>query len=188
MRKALRTYVLLLTVGSCALTAGPNGEKGDTGLNGQKGIPGLPGLKGEKGDLGNTGPPGPPGVRGPHGFNGSEGLAGPQGAKGEKGEQGNELSIRLVPGKYRGRVEVKHNNDWGTICDDNFDMVDGKVICKMLGFQSVISTFTATPGSGKIWLDDLRCTGEESDIFGCQHSGAGVHNCDHSEDAGVQCV
>uniref|UniRef100_A0A3P8U9P3 Macrophage receptor with collagenous structure n=1 Tax=Amphiprion percula TaxID=161767 RepID=A0A3P8U9P3_AMPPE len=168
--------------------AGLHGEKGDPGLYGQKGNPGIPGLKGEKGDLGNVGPPGPPGVRGPHGFNGTEGPPGPQGAKGEKGEQRNELSVRLVPGKYRGRVEVKHNDVWGTICDDNFDKLDGKVICKMLGFQSVISTFTATPGSGRIWLDELRCTGAESDIFDCQHSETGVHNCGHDEDAGVQCV
>uniref|UniRef100_A0A3Q1FRY1 SRCR domain-containing protein n=1 Tax=Acanthochromis polyacanthus TaxID=80966 RepID=A0A3Q1FRY1_9TELE len=98
------------------------------------------------------------------------------------------VSVRLVPGKYRGRVEVKHNDVWGTICDDNFDKLDGKVICKMLGFQSVISTFTATPGSGPIWLDELRCTGAESDIFDCQHSETGVHNCGHDEDAGVQCV
>lgn len=167
---------------------GAPGEKGDLGLQGQKGIPGVPGIKGAKGDLGNVGPPGPPGVRGPHGFNGTEGPPGPQGAKGEKGEPGRELRVRLVPGKYRGRVEVKHNNVWGTICDDSFDTLDGKVICKMLGFQSVISTFTAAPGSGQIWLDELRCTGTESDIFDCQRNEVGVHNCNHDEDAGVQCA
>ncbi|XP_040005286.1 macrophage receptor MARCO [Xiphias gladius] len=172
---------------------GPHGDKGDMGHPGQKGssgVPGGPGLKGEKGDLGNYGPPGPPGARGPSGFNGAQGPPGPPGSKGDKGDQRNppELNVRLVPGRYRGRVEVRYNGIWGTVCDDNFDTVDGKVICKMLGFQSAISTFTASPGSGTIWLDDVRCLGTESDIFNCPHNGIGVNNCQHNEDAGVQCI
>ncbi|XP_015257728.1 PREDICTED: macrophage receptor MARCO-like [Cyprinodon variegatus] len=99
-----------------------------------------------------------------------------------------QLNVRLVPGRNRGRVEVMHNNVWGTICDDSFDLLDGRVICKMLGFQSAIHHFTAAPGVGKIWLDELQCTGTESDIFNCRHSEVGVHNCKHNEDVGVQCA
>ncbi|PWA20556.1 hypothetical protein CCH79_00019962 [Gambusia affinis] len=95
------------------------------------------------------------------------------------------IKVRLVPGQNRGRVEVMHSNIWGTICDDSFGTLDGRVICKMLGFQSVVSTFTATPGTGKIWLDELQCTGAESDIFDCPHNEVGVHNCNHDEDVGV---
>ncbi|KAM4731059.1 uncharacterized protein marco [Anableps anableps] len=169
-------------------TPGPRGEKGDSGMPGQKGQPGFPGiagLKGQKGDPGSIGPQGLPGARGPTGFNGTQGPPGPQG---EKGETGNQINVRLVPGKNRGRVEVMYNDVWGTICDDSFGPLDGKVICKMLGFQSVVSTFTATPGTGKIWLDELQCTGAESYIFDCPHSGLGVHNCNHDEDVGVLCV
>ncbi|XP_076603853.1 uncharacterized protein marco [Chaetodon auriga] len=168
---------------------GPRGDKGDPGTAGAKGSagpPGIPGLGGPKGDTGNYGPPGPPGPRGPPGFNGTAGPPGPAGAKGDRGDQ--EVNVRLVPGRSRGRVEVKHNGVWGTVCDDSFDTVDGKVICKMLGFRTATSTFTASPGSGKIWLDELRCLGTEPDIFSCQHAGLGVNNCQHSEDAGVQCV
>ncbi|XP_017276604.1 macrophage receptor MARCO [Kryptolebias marmoratus] len=164
---------------------GPQGDKGDSGSHSQKGDPGppgAPGLKGEKGDTGRNGLQGPPGPIGPVGFNGT------MGPKGEKGESGKETTVRLVPGKRKGRVEVKRNNVWGTVCDDNFERLDGKVICRMLGFQSVVSTFTASPGSGKIWLDELRCTGTELDVFDCPHNEAGVHNCSHDEDAGVECV
>ncbi|XP_054878375.1 macrophage receptor MARCO [Poeciliopsis prolifica] len=167
---------------------GPRGEKGDSGMSGQKGdsgLPGSPGLKGQKGDPGSVGPRGPPGARGPVGFNGTQG---PPGLQGEKGESGKQIKVRLVPGKTRGRVEVMHNDIWGTICDDSFGTLDGRVICKMLGFQSVVSTFTATPGTGKIWLDELHCTGAETDIFDCPHSEVGVHNCNHDEDVGVQCT
>lgn len=181
--------------------AGPPGPKGD---GGQKGEPGRPGESGAKGSPGAQGPPGDqaaavhgpkgdpgePGLNGLPGFNGTKGPAGPPGAKGDKGDPGSapELTVRLVPGKYRGRVEVKHNGVWGTVCDDSFDTVDGRVICKMLGFRTAVTTFTATPGSGNIWLDDLKCLGTESDIFSCTHNGVGVSNCQHNEDAGLQCV
>ncbi|MED6272271.1 hypothetical protein CHARACLAT_028571, partial [Characodon lateralis] len=85
------------------------------------------------------------GARGPIGFNGTQGPPGLQGLKGEKGETVKQLNVRLEPGKNRGRVEVMYNNVWGTICDDSFGTLEGTVICKMLGFKSVVSTFTATP-------------------------------------------
>lgn len=166
--------------------AGPPGEKGDTGVPGQTGTVGVPGAKGEKGDTGDAGPPGATGLTGPPG-----GQA-PPGVPGEKGEKGDaaprDLNVRLVPGPMRGRVEVKYNNIWGTVCDDNFDTVDGKVICKMLGYQAALATFKAPPGTGAIWLDELRCTGTETDIFKCPHMGIGLNNCLHNEDVGLQCI
>ncbi|XP_031725790.1 macrophage receptor MARCO-like [Anarrhichthys ocellatus] len=184
--------------------AGPPGPKGEMGLKGQpgeqgvagevgpRGSPGIPGAPGNQGPgaRGEKGEPGAQGISGPPAFNGTEGRPGPPGPKGDKGDQGNppELTVRLVPGRVRGRVEVKHNGVWGTVCDDGFDTVDGKVICKMLGFQTAISTFTASPGAGRIWLDELKCLGTESDIFSCRHKGVGVNNCQHNEDAGVHCA
>ena len=43
------------------------------------------------------------------------------------------------------------------------------------------------PGTGPIWLDNLRCTGRESGLFYCPHGGWGVHNCRHTEDVSVSC-
>ncbi|KAM7407973.1 hypothetical protein PAMA_003621 [Pampus argenteus] len=166
---------------------GTDGIKGATGSPGQIGAAGIPGLKGDKGDLGNNGPPGPPGVRGPEGSTGAPGPSGAKGSKGEKGSARDEI-VRLIPGPSRGRVEVKHNGVWGTVCDDNFNSADGVVICKMLGYQRATSVFTAEAGTGSIWLDDLQCTGSESNVFNCSHNGVGVNNCGHSEDAGVQCA
>ena len=44
------------------------------------------------------------------------------------------------------------------------------------------------PGEGPILLDDVVCFGTESTIVECFHSGIGVHDCVHNEDAGAVCA
>lgn len=97
------------------------------------------------------------------------------------------MTVRLVPGPSKGRVEVFYNGQWGTVCDDSFDTVDGTVICKMLGYQRAATTYRPPSGTGRIWLDELRCTGTETDIFKCPHAGMGSNDCQHTEDVGVSC-
>ena len=43
-------------------------------------------------------------------------------------------------------------------------------------------------GTGPIWLDDLKCTGNETSIDGCPHRAYGSNNCRHAEDVGVVCT
>ena len=42
-------------------------------------------------------------------------------------------------------------------------------------------------GSGAIYLDSVVCNGSERTLQQCAANPNGVHNCDHSEDAGVKC-
>ena len=43
-------------------------------------------------------------------------------------------------------------------------------------------------GIGAIFLDNVRCSGYESRLSDCTHSGLEITRCQHSQDAGVQCI
>ncbi|NXJ57671.1 DMBT1 protein, partial [Spizaetus tyrannus] len=105
----------------------------------------------------------------------------------------NSPRLRLVGGlsKCAGRVEVFYNNEWGTVCDDNWDLSDAMVVCRQLGCGVALSAPSSARfgwGAGPIWLDDVSCTGEETDLDKCQAKTRGIHNCHHGEDAGVVCA
>ena len=99
--------------------------------------------------------------------------------------------MRLVNGPLagEGRVEIFHNNRWGTICDDSFDDADAETICSQLGYFDGFARTVAAygEGTGQIWLDQLECNGYESSILHCEANPWGDHDCRHSEDAGVRC-
>ena len=52
---------------------------------------------------------------------------------------------------------------------------------------AVALTSGVSQGTGSIWLDEVHCSGSEFQLANCRANPIGVHNCDHSEDAGVRC-
>jgi deleted-in-malignant-brain-tumors protein 1 len=56
-----------------------------------------------------------------------------------------EGEVMLIDGTTRqeGRVEICHNNGWGTICHHNWDRQEARVACRQLGYfgKSVIREY-----------------------------------------------
>uniref|UniRef100_A0A3B5LC50 SRCR domain-containing protein n=1 Tax=Xiphophorus couchianus TaxID=32473 RepID=A0A3B5LC50_9TELE len=101
-------------------------------------------------------------------------------------------ALRLVDGQHRceGRVELYLNSEWGTVCDDAWDLPDAQVVCRLVGCGGATHAWGQAhfgPGTGTILLDNLKCRGTEAFLQQCSHISRNVHNCDHSEDAGVTC-
>ncbi|XP_034714139.1 lysyl oxidase homolog 3B isoform X5 [Etheostoma cragini] len=107
--------------------------------------------------------------------------------------QTERLKVRLsgYPRKHNeGRVELFYKGEWGTICDDDFSIANANVLCRQLGFISATGwTHSAKygKGQGKIWLDNVLCSGGEKSIEFCKSRGWGNSDCTHDEDAGVVC-
>uniref|UniRef100_A0A672JVL1 Lysyl oxidase homolog n=2 Tax=Sinocyclocheilus grahami TaxID=75366 RepID=A0A672JVL1_SINGR len=103
------------------------------------------------------------------------------------------LKFRLsgFPRKHNeGRIEVFYKGEWGTICDDDFSLANAHVLCRQLGFVSATGwTHSAKygKGTGKIWLDNVQCSGSERSVSVCKSRGWGNSDCTHDEDAGVIC-
>uniref|UniRef100_UPI0037E8D5CE lysyl oxidase homolog 3B isoform X1 n=1 Tax=Semicossyphus pulcher TaxID=241346 RepID=UPI0037E8D5CE len=107
--------------------------------------------------------------------------------------QTERLKVRLAgyPRKHNeGRIELFYKGEWGTICDDDFSITNANVLCRQLGFVSATAwTHSAKYGKGlgKIWLDNVLCSGGEKSIELCRSRGWGNSDCTHDEDAGVVC-
>uniref|UniRef100_A0A8V5GTU8 Soluble scavenger receptor cysteine-rich domain-containing protein SSC5D n=1 Tax=Melopsittacus undulatus TaxID=13146 RepID=A0A8V5GTU8_MELUD len=101
--------------------------------------------------------------------------------------------LRLMGGSEpcSGRVEVFYGQQWGTVCDDGWDLEDADVVCRQLGCGRAMGAPHGAAygeGSGPIWLDDVACNGNEEALVQCEAPAWGSHNCEHREDAGVVCT
>ena len=59
-----------------------------------------------------------------------------------------ELKAELVNGtsRHEGRVELIRNGLRGTVCDDEWGEEEAHVVCKMLGYRSVLMYMSAVSG------------------------------------------
>ena len=103
-----------------------------------------------------------------------------------------QFDVRLVGGtnESEGRVEIFYDNEWGTVCDDFWDLKDATVVCRQLGYPVAIRKSTLAEfgrGRGPIHLDNVQCQGDEDELHLCRAVKWGISDCTHREDAGVVC-
>eukprot|EP00198_Chlamydomonas_reinhardtii_P000873 XP_001690208.1 speract/scavenger receptor, transmembrane glycoprotein [Chlamydomonas reinhardtii] len=109
-----------------------------------------------------------------------------------------EGAVRLQDGAddASGRVEICARGQWGSVCQDGWDDLDARVVCRQLGYVSGAATWgplgsgTAPPGPAgmPVWMAQVACTGGEARLAACATEvpvGAAV--CSHRADAGVVC-
>ena len=86
--------------------------------------------------------------------------------------------LRLVGGinDYEGRVEIYYNGQWGTVCDDYWDLQDAHVVCQQLFGTDALEARCCAYfgyGSGTIWMDSVDCSGTEAVLSDCPFYGWG---------------
>ena len=117
--------------------------------------------------------------------------------------------IRLGDGAVlRGRVEVCINGTWGTICDHHWTQQEASVVCSHLGYSPygikyswcIHYNFNLSLGSmattnlfynydWSIGLYELRCSGNETNIWDCSYNTSyGGQYCGRYDDASVFCM
>lgn len=62
------------------------------------------------------------------------------------------------------RVEVKHQNKWGTVCGNGFTSADARVTCRAMGFRGGKTKYKfgrefyrEAVGPMPIWIKNARC-------------------------------
>ncbi|KAL7975866.1 hypothetical protein Chor_011781 [Crotalus horridus] len=100
--------------------------------------------------------------------------------------------VRLKGGDKigEGRVEVLKNGEWGTVCDNRWNLLSASVVCRELGFGSAKEALAGArmgQGMGQIHVSEVQCLGSEKSLWSCPHKNITQQDCRHSEDAGVRC-
>ena len=89
----------------------------------------------------------------------------------------------------RGRVEVSIDGEWGTVCDNAWNLDDATVVCQQLGYNGAWTAYYQ-PGEGLVKVEDPQCSGEEPTLLDCwtaQRNGGSAF-CSHGRDVAVECI
>lgn len=96
--------------------------------------------------------------------------------------KGQQLNIRLSGGRLNGegRVEVKYEEKWGTICGDGWSILEAMVVCKSLGLGYASNAYQTDYFGGNISslvLSGVKCNSSEANLNHCFHDEVGDVDC-----------
>jgi len=112
-------------------------------------------------------------------------------AAGTQGEKDGDMRLADGNTANEGRVEIFYRGQWGTVCDNLWDLTDASVVCRALGFVNATEALGGAafgPGAGPVMLDEVECTGTEPSLASCRSLGWLRSHCRHNQDAGVVCA
>ncbi|CAI5666074.1 unnamed protein product [Oreochromis niloticus] len=100
-------------------------------------------------------------------------------------------SVRLLDGSSlcSGRLEVKSNQSWSSVCEADFDQQDAEVVCRELGCgpPSVLQGALYGEVEAPVWSKEFQCGGHESALLDCRSSGSARNSCSPGKAVGLTC-
>ncbi|KAL4005192.1 hypothetical protein ACER0C_004905 [Sarotherodon galilaeus] len=100
-------------------------------------------------------------------------------------------SVRLLNGSSlcSGRLEVKSNQSWSSVCEADFDQQDAEVVCRELacGPPSVLQGALYGEVEAPVWSKEFQCGGHESALLDCRSSGSARNSCSPGKAVGLTC-
>ncbi|KAM9359632.1 scavenger receptor cysteine-rich type 1 protein M160-like [Symphorus nematophorus] len=100
-------------------------------------------------------------------------------------------SVRLINGTSlcSGRLEVKSNQRWSSVCEADFDQQDAEVVCREIGCGAPLVLQGALYGEveAPVWTKEFQCGGNESALLDCRSSDSARHTCSPGKAVGLTC-
>ncbi|XP_053197796.1 scavenger receptor cysteine-rich type 1 protein M130-like [Scomber japonicus] len=100
-------------------------------------------------------------------------------------------SVRLVNGTSQcsGRLEVKSEQSWSSVCEADFDQQDAEVVCRELGCgaPSVLQGALYGEVEAPMWTKEFQCGGNESALLDCRRSDSARRTCSPGKAVGLTC-
>ncbi|CAG9858649.1 unnamed protein product [Phyllotreta striolata] len=107
-----------------------------------------------------------------------------------------KVPIRLLGGnsETEGRLQLKVDGQWGTVCNYGWTMENAALVCQQLGYvlnpddwnleRNEIPSAGATE---RVILSNVQCDPFDLDILKCRAERDFENSCDHDNDVGVRC-
>ncbi|VEN48816.1 unnamed protein product [Callosobruchus maculatus] len=110
-----------------------------------------------------------------------------------------DVPIRLLGGvsETEGRLQIKVNDQWGTVCNYGWTMKNAALVCQQLGYvlnpEDWYLERAEIPQAGtseKVLLSNVQCDDYDLDITKCKSEKISVdfeNSCNHDNDVGIRC-
>lgn len=117
-----------------------------------------------------------------------------------------DIRIMSYDGKptYKGRLEIRKNGEWGTICNLGMDQSAAKVVCKQMGYKdglfhaidiehskgfclNFLGSDYCGNKSSQIYFSNLSCEENHVSISNCYKQLADLKICNHEYDTIIEC-